>query len=309
MVLLFKNKFILFVIVFCVLLCGCFNKQDALLSIDSNNIYIEEYNVYINETIRNFEKIGGSDIWDTDFDGKTAFEAAKENALNSIKMVKLTIKRADKNNVKLTENEIKEAENEAERYIAEYGEEAPKNILINVMKEKALYNKVREKILSEYNINKTGFKDFLEENIEYYKQILSKVDYLVIYTKDLKTAKEVYKRAANGEDFNYLANEYMDENNINKTDLVEDINCVYIDTDNLTKGYLSIPQEHKLGYAIYYIENVYYPLDSDISKRAEQDYIENAKNDIFNTLIASWEKEANVVLNNSLFNSIVKETK
>lgn len=306
---MFKNKFILFVIVFCVLLCGCFNKQDALLSIDSNNIYIEEYNVYINETIRNFEKIGGSDIWDTDFDGKTAFEAAKENALNSIKMIKLTIKRADKNNVKLTENEIKEAENEAERYIAEYGEEAPKNILINVMKEKALYNKVREKILSEYNINKTGFKDFLEENIEYYKQILSKVDYLVIYTKDLKTAKEVYKRAANGEDFNYLANEYMDENNINKTDLVEDINCVYIDTDNLTKGYLSIPQEHKLGYAIYYIENVYYPLDSDISKRAEQDYIENAKNDIFNTLIASWEKEANVVLNNSLFNSIVKETK
>ena len=93
-------------------------KSDSLMTIDGKDVSKDEYLVYLNEAVRNFEEIGGPDIWDTDFDGKSAFDTAKESALSSLKMVKLTIMRSERNDVSLNDEEIASSEKEAQSYLS-----------------------------------------------------------------------------------------------------------------------------------------------------------------------------------------------
>ena len=69
-----KLNLIILVIIslFMVTLCSCRqpdnDSQDIIVSLGDENVKLDEYEIYLHETIKGFEKIGGNDIWDTDFD-------------------------------------------------------------------------------------------------------------------------------------------------------------------------------------------------------------------------------------------------
>ena len=78
--------------------CGCSAENgsgDWLIKIDGKSVSRMEYLIYLKETVQNYELIGGDDIWDTDFDGRTAEDVAKESAFNSLVAVKIAIEKAD----------------------------------------------------------------------------------------------------------------------------------------------------------------------------------------------------------------------
>ena len=279
-------------------------KSDSLMTIDGKDVSKDEYLVYLNEAVRNFEEIGGPDIWDTDFDGKSAFDTAKESALSSLKMVKLTIMRSERNDVSLNDEEIASSEKEAQSYFEQYNGFASLDVIKQVMEEKALYNKTREKILSEYSVSMSGFDKFLKE----YKADFTEITYSVIYTQNIETAQEVLNKASQGTDFNTLLQEYKSDNNIySLTDELSNISDIFTDTENIQSGTTAGPVETDKGYAVYYVEDIKTVNDDDIRQSAQEAYEEREKSKVFENLLATWEKETSIEINTDVYNSITKD--
>ena len=279
-------------------------KSDYLITIDGKGISKDEYLVYLNEAVKNFEKIGGTDIWDTDFDGKSAFDTAKESALSSLKMVKITIMRAEKNGVSLSDEEIASSKEEAKSYFEQYNGFVSLDVIEQVMEEKALYNKTREKILSEYSVGMSGFEEFLKE----FKEEFTEITYSVIYTQNIETAQEVINKASQGTDFNTLLEEYKSDNNIySLTDELSNISGLLPDTENIKSGTTAGPIETDKGYAVYYIEDIKTANEEDIRQNAEKSYEEREKNKVFENLLSTWEKETKIEINSDIWNSITKD--
>lgn len=278
--------------------------SDNLVTIDDKGISTEEYLIYLNEAVKSFEEIGGHDIWDTDFDGKSAFETAKESALSSLKTVKLTVMKSEKNGVSLSDEEIQAAKEEAENYFEQYKGSTSLDVIEQVMMEKALYSKTREKILSEYSVNMSGFDEFFKE----YKSELTEITYSVIYAKSSEQAQEIINEAAQGTDFNTLLQKYPSNNNVNNlTDELSNVSNIFSNDSNIQAGTTVGPVETDNGYAVYYVENVNTVSDDDIRQSAEEAYEEREKNKVFEGLLSTWEKETTIEVNNDIFNSITKD--
>lgn len=72
------------------------------VKINDKTVSREEFNIYLYETQKSFESLGGEDIWETDFDGRSAETVAKENTLSTLTFVKLTAERAENMEVETT---------------------------------------------------------------------------------------------------------------------------------------------------------------------------------------------------------------
>ena len=172
------------------------------------------------------------------------------------------------------------------------------------MEEKALYNKTREKILSEYSVSMSGFDKFLKE----YKADFTEITYSVIYTQNIETAQEVLNKASQGTDFNTLLQEYKSDNNIySLTDELSNISDIFTDTENIQSGTTAGPVETDKGYAVYYVEDIKTVNDDDIRQSAQEAYEEREKSKVFENLLATWEKETSIEINTDVYNSITKD--
>ncbi len=310
---LVKPKLI-YSLIFSILLCfsalsGCsFNsssKSDGLITINGQEISAEEYLIYLNEAVRNFEEIGGEDIWETDFDGKSAFDTAKESALTSLKTVKLTVLKSEANGVSLNEDELETSQTEAQSYFEKYSSLASINTVKKVMEEKALYNKTRQKILSEYTVNMSGFNEFLND----FKEELTSVTYSVIYTGSMENAQEIINKASNGVGFDELMAEYANNDNIhNLTDVLSDLSNIIGGSDKVKEGEAAGPIETDKGYAVYYFKAVDSIPDDEIQLSANEQYVEREKSKVFDSLLASWEKDAEIKINSEIWNTITKDS-
>lgn len=306
-----KNLIKIILLSFCLVMifcsCSAKNKEndETVITINGKDASFGEYGIYLNEVISSFEKIGGSDIWDTDFDGRSAFDTAKENALNSLKMVKLTVDYADKNGISLTDEEKKQAENEANDYINEYGEHYS-DFVRKVMEEKILYNKTRNELLKDYTISMSGFDSFVDENIDIYNEKLADISYFAVYFDSLGKADEFEKAAKENSDFNAVLSQYgisAEEKNEKFSDITDfacDISSVY-------EGSITSATETENGYAVCRIKNIFYPTKNEVKEYAKYDYEEKVKNDLFYDMLSSWEKSSEININNDCYGSIAKD--
>lgn len=289
--------------------CSCSAQKgegdNTVITINGEEVGSKEYEIYFNEVIKSFEKIGGSDIWDTDFDGRSAFDTAKENALNSLKMVKLTVNYANENGISLTDDEKKQAETEAESYTAEYGTEYS-DIAKKVMEEKILYSKTRNELLKDYTISMSGFDSFIDENIDMYNEELADIKYKVIYFDSIQKAEEFEKAAEKNADFNAVSEQFgiSAEEKSGKFSEITDFDC---DISSVSQGSITDAEETENGYAVCLVESISYPSDEEIKEYAKDDYEEKVKNDLFSYMLSSWEKSAKIEIKNEYYGSISKD--
>lgn len=105
------------------LLTGCSAKESSaeVLKINDKAVLEAEYMLYLDEAADNFETIGGKDIWDTDFDGVSAEDTAKEMALNSLLTIKISALKADEYGFELTAEELESVKNDVAEYLAGHG--------------------------------------------------------------------------------------------------------------------------------------------------------------------------------------------
>lgn len=273
--------------------CGKTNKVDknAFITINDEICSIEEYRVYFNEAVRNFEEIGGTDIWETDFDGRSAVDVAKESALNGMIAVKVTAQRAGDFNIALTKEEEQQALVDAQSILASDGEEdiAYKKAVEKIMREKSLYTKVREYVVKDYVISEPEFDNYCDSYYDTTADQMKQLTVKALYFFEESTANEFYDRILDGENFENLFQE-ANETGENRIFLVKskDLEGEMAELIDTEVGFVSRPVALSNVYGIFKVVHVEAGKRDEILAKLRQDYTSTMREQIFSNEMEKW---------------------
>lgn len=281
--------------------CGCSAENgsgDWLIKIDGKSVSRMEYLIYLKETVQNYELIGGDDIWDTDFDGRTAEDVAKESAFNSLVAVKIAIEKADKYSASLSETDESRAEMEALQMSQNAGEEKDSEFYktaLNVVKEKYLYNYVKENLTKSIKIASAQTDAFCNENRDKYRRNLEYIQGKAYY---FDTTEEAQNYAQTGEGT---------ENAVYSEDLSgtwQEIKEKFSMDENTDKENILGPFETEEGYAIINIENTKAADEKTVEETMRSDYESSVKSQYFADEANKWLQSADIKTNEKMWNEI-----
>lgn len=167
------------------MLSGCSTAAETednsyIVEINGEGITREEFNIYMYETQKSFEELGGTDIWETDFDGRSAETVAKDNTLSTISLVKFAEEMAADAGIELDDETAAQADESAQEMYDSLTENEKEEIGADlelykkVMRENALYNEVYKYIVKDYVVSDEDYDAYYEEHkdtlTEQYKQ-------------------------------------------------------------------------------------------------------------------------------------------
>ena len=311
---------ILVTIIALISLSGCLGKGgDYVAEIGNTKISRGEFMVYLIEQKKNFEEQGGSDIWEADFDGVSAIEVAKQNALDSITMVKSAVKQTDSLGIKLDEKDISDIDNQTKSLMSEFSSEELTELSLDydkihsILEESALQSKVYDYVTSNYVVNSDEMNKYIEE----YKKKnagefnTSTVQELFVqgdvegsnqnYTK----AQDAYNKIKNGADFSSVAKEISPDLDTNSKTL--DINLYGEDVlqsiYKTAKGNVTFISATD-GYYIFKVNDITPTDNTDKIKELENQYTESKKQQIYQAQITQWSGNTSVKKNEDVWNSI-----
>lgn len=281
--------------------CGCSVENgsgDWLIKIDGKSVSRMEYLIYLKETVQNYELIGGDDIWDTDFDGRTAEDVAKESAFNSLVAVKIAIEKADKYSASLSETDESRAEMEALQMSQNAGEEKDSEFYktaLNVVKEKYLYNYVKENLTKSIKIASAQTDAFCNENRDKYRRNLEYIQGKAYYFDTTEEAQ------------NYVQTGEGTENAVYSEDLSgtwQEIKEKFSMDENTDKENILGPFETEEGYAIINIENTKAADEKTVEETMRSDYESSVKSQYFADEANKWLQNADIKTNEKMWNEI-----
>lgn len=311
---------ILVTIIALISLSGCLGKGgDYVAEIGNTKISRGEFMVYLIEQKKNFEEQGGSDIWEADFDGVSAIEVAKQNALDSITMVKSAVKQTDSLGIKLDEKDISDIDNQTKSLMSEFSSEELTELSLDydkihsILEESALQSKVYDYVTSNYVVNSDEMNKYIEE---YKKKNAGEFNTYTVqelfvqgdvegsnqnYTK----AQDAYNKIKNGADFSSVAKEISPDLNTNSKTL--DINLYGEDVlqsiYKTAKGNVTFISATD-GYYIFKVNDITPTDNTDKIKELENQYTESKKQQIYQAQIAQWSGNTSVKKNEDVWNSI-----
>lgn len=296
---------------------GCFtvfNNEEFVVKIGDTKVGREEYMFYLYGEEKRFELEGDDDIWETDFDGVSAQEIAKQNVMDTLVLVKVAVNQANNLSITLTDEEIKEAEKKADEQFEEIkAKRSDLNIsretIAFVEKEWAVQQKVFEYITNDFVVSEVDFNSYFEAYLNENKEELNDVSirYIFIEAGDdaEKSLERAYKKVKDGVSFEKLQREYNSEakvTDVAESDLDEEIKeAAY----NLAEGEVTYVEKKGEGYYIIKATKVV-PLDIEALKKELRDvYISEKKQDIYREQSEKWAREFEIEKNNDAWNSIV----
>lgn len=311
---------ILVTIIALISLSGCLGKGgDYVAEIGNTKISRGEFMVYLIEQKKNFEEQGGSDIWEADFDGVSAIEVAKQNALDSITMVKSAVKQTDSLVIKLDEKDISDIDNQTKSLMSEFSSEELTELSLDydkihsILEESALQSKVYDYVTSNYVVNSDEMNKYIEE---YKKKNAGEFNTYTVqelfvqgdvegsnqnYTK----AQDAYNKIKNGADFSSVAKEISPDLNTNSKTL--DINLYGEDVlqsiYKTAKGNVTFISATD-GYYIFKVNDITPTDNTDKIKELENQYTESKKQQIYQAQITQWSGNTSVKKNEDVWNSI-----
>lgn len=311
---------ILVTIIALISLSGCLGKGgDYVAEIGNTKISRGEFMVYLIEQKKNFEEQGGSDIWEADFDGVSAIEVAKQNALDSITMVKSAVKQTDSLGIKLDEKDISDIDNQTKSLMSEFSSEELTELSLDydkihsILEESALQSKVYDYVTSNYVVNSDEMNKYIEE---YKKKNAGEFNTYTVqelfvqgdvegsnqnYTK----AQDAYNKIKNGADFSSVAKEISPDLDTNsKTlDIIlygEDVLQAIYKTAKGNVTFISATD----GYYIFKVNDITPTDNTDKIKELENQYTESKKQQIYQAQITQWSGNTSVKKNEDVWNSI-----
>lgn len=296
----FKNIFLALCATLLVF-CGCSAENgsgDWLIKIDGKSVSRMEYLIYLKETVQNYELIGGDDIWDTDFDGRTAEDVAKESAFNSLVAVKIAIEKADKYSASLSETDESRAEMEALQMSQNAGEEKDSEFYktaLNMVKEKYLYNYVKENLTKSIKIASAQTDTFCNENRNKYRQNLEYIQGKAYYFDTTEEAQ------------NYIQTSEGTENAVYSEDLSgtwQEIKEKFSMDENTSEESVLGPFETEEGYAVINIESTKAADEKNVEETMRSDYESSVKSQYFADEANKWLQNAKIKTNEKMWNEI-----
>lgn len=311
---------ILVTIIALISLSGCLGKGgDYVAEIGNTKISRGEFMVYLIEQKKNFEEQGGSDIWEADFDGVSAIEVAKQNALDSITMVKSAVKQTDSLGIKLDEKDISDIDNQTKSLMSEFSSEELTELSLDydkihsILEESALQSKVYDYVTSNYVVNSDEMNKYIEE---YKKKNAGEFNTYTVHelfvqgdvegsNQNYTKAQDAYNKIKNGADFSSVAKEISPDLNTNSKTL--DINLYGEDVlqsiYKTAKGNVTFISATD-GYYIFKVNDITPTDNTDKIKELENQYTESKKQQIYQAQITQWSGNTSVKKNEDVWNSI-----
>lgn len=305
------NK-IKYLLVFALILSvsGCFSadSDSYVLSVDGEKISMEEYRVYFDEQIKSFEEQGGSDIWGVDFDGVSAVNVAKQNAVNTLVVVKAAVSHAEQLGVELSEDDRAEAVKRAEEIKKE---DSDMELLTKIMEESIIQSRVYDKITGSYQINDSEFEQYLDSYYEQNKEQFTKYTVKEIFIQNTDSqysyedVESIYSNMITQEDFDSAARELSPDTPVSAQELDQSMYSQEV-LDKLASAEEGsfVLAEDNTGYHIFSIENISVTPVEDIREDIREKYISDKKEEIYNAQNDSWTASMTVEKNNSVYDGI-----
>ena len=301
-------------------LSGCLgNGGDYVAEIGGTKISRGEFMVYLIEQKKNFEEQGGSDIWGADFDGVSAIEVAKQNALDSITMVKSAVKQTDSLGIKLDEKDISDVDNQTKNLMSEFSSEELNELsldydkILSILEESAFQGKVFYFVTSNYVVNSDEMSKYIEE---YKKKNAGEFNTYTVQelfvqgdaegsTQNYTKAQEAYNKIKNGADFSTVAKEVSPD--LAPSSKTLDINLYGEDVlqaiYKTAKGNVTFISATD-GYYIFKVNDIAPTDNADKIKELENQYTESKKQQIYQAQIKQWSGNTSVKKNEDVWNSI-----
>ena len=308
-------------------LCGCgmqkdkeviittgFN-EDEVFKMGDSVCSLDEVMVYIADLQRQYEKAYGSQIWNTNIDGVSLENNVKEVALARISQVKAVCLMAKDRGVDLSDEETKKVREAAEEYYHTFTSDEIKSLGIKkdtieeLYTEYALSKKVYDSIIKDVN---PEISDDEARSITVKQIYIKTFNYdddggLTPYDDSHKDAarqkaEDLRKRIQNGEDFDTLAFENSDSDEINISFGKGDVDIsLEVAAFDLSKDELSDVIETEYGF---YIVKCISTFDREETEENKLKIVDRRKQEAFNGEYEDFVSSVTKKLNNELWESV-----
>ncbi|NDO47330.1 peptidyl-prolyl cis-trans isomerase [Clostridium sp. MD294] len=299
---------------------GCSKQIDSeniIATVDGKAISKSEYMLYLYEATKDFNEIGGNDIWETDFDGQSAENVVKERAFTTMLHVKVTAEKAGKYKVSLSEQDKSAAKQEGDTELASMTEQQKNIISISqqdiyrIMEDTSLYRKVVEAVTKDYQLSEADFNAYFEQNKEAQRTAYTQYTINTILLPDQQTAQEVSQRLNQGEDFQTVSQIYETNSTQKEKEFAGTIEVYKNKLDTILnmdfyfeQGQITDPISTEEGYYIIRIEQKSVPDDAQLKEMIKAEYTASMKQQVFTDELNQWLSDAEVERNDSVWNSI-----
>ncbi len=283
---------------------------DTFAAINDTVITEAEYRLYLDEAVTNFEAIGGKDIWQTDFDGVSAEQTAKDMALNSLLTIKISAMKADEYGFTLTDEELKTVETDVANFLSSSGSgQTDIKLVRTIMTDKAKYNKIRESTYANYVPSDAELESYFVDYYDVYEEMYTEYALDTIMVESIEKGEELISRFNGGEGFEELAKEYeIDEAakadgwgiRLYKAELENTfMTTVELEVGDITPV-LSSGDEH---YVMLLTEkNV--PDEEAVKGYIRDEYAYYEQQNIFSGEYEKWQAECVIEINNEAYEAI-----
>lgn len=295
------------------ILSGCSIKstqlEDVIVAINGVDIPKGEFMLYFYESQKNFVSKGGTDIWETDFSGRSAETVAKERALDALKIVEISYQQAKKAQLTLTNQEMEAAEKNAEDTWNGMGEETQENFGISyedvkhVMEKKALYQKFYDQMTKNFAVSESDFNLYYEQNREETKKALTKIKIEGVFSESEVESNVIFAEVSQGKSLESVAKEKgasIVQEEISYLE-IED----YLDPQTpLEIGSVDQVLSSEDDFIVIQIVDVRIPEEDVIRTQSKKDYEKTKKQELYQSEYKKWEENAKIELNGSLWDNI-----
>jgi foldase protein PrsA len=296
------------------------NGDEYVLTINGTRVSKGESMVYLYEQKKSFEERGGEDIWEVDFDGTSAQEVAKQNAVNSITLVKAALAQADDLDIKLSDEDEAEINTQSKALFDDMGEQKTSALNISeedirkIVRESFIQQRVYDLVTDGFVVNEDDFNTYFEEHydseISRYNNITIEQIYFQLDSEDSTAGHDKAMQAKAelnaGTDFDTVMAKYNPTANKGKFLLTDgmyddDIVSVLYHTD---EGSVTDVLEGADGYYIFKVVSIETPDMDSVREGLRTEYVKEKKLEIYQAQNEKWQADMKLEKNDEVYDSI-----
>lgn len=297
-----------------VVLTTSFDK-DEVFRIDKSSCRLPEVMVYLTNTKNQYEQALGSQIWQTSYEGVTLENNVKETVLARIARIKAMNLLATEYEMSLSEEELDNAAKAAKQYYTSLNERerelmgVDEHMLRVMYEEYALAGKVYEYLIADINpeISDDEARTITVEHILIKTYSMNESGERVPYSDEAKNkayqkAREVLKKAQEGEDFTALIAAYSEDSNSSYSFGKGTMDAAFEDAAfNLGTNEISDIVESEHGYHIIKCISTF---DRDETDRNKVKIVEQRRKEVFNEEYSGFVEGLTRNLNEKLWKTV-----
>lgn len=196
-------------------------KNSAVAEVNGYVITREEFDKSFDLIKASYESQYGTDIWNTDMDGKKFIDYVKEQVVEKLILDRLILEDAQKQGIEVTQQEVDQEIKDTKDYFGERfqdiltAQKMSEEQFVEEVRQVLIISKYREKVVESVTVPAEDIRKYYDENPKEFKNDTVKASHILLDTRE--KAEEVLAKAKAGEDFGALAEKFSVEPGVDTT--------------------------------------------------------------------------------------------